>query len=506
MAALNIVHLFINAANSHANEVAIIEGRRQVRYGELMKRVQATAFNFREKEISKNDKVLVFIPMKAELYVTMLALLYIGACPVFLDEWVSISRLKACLKTVPCKAIVASRKLLIISWLISPLQKLIKMIPCNHVFTSEFPVPVEISADDTALITFTTGSTGVPKAANRTHAFLEAQRNALLPLIENDYQATLTLLPVVVLLNLSVGKTNVLPVKKLIVQKTFSINYAMQLIQQHHIQSIIASPAITVAMAKRVVQQKIITGVKQIITGGGPVFPDDAQHILRAFPQAYALGVYGSTEAEPVSMIAMNDLVNTTAEIMQYKGLPVGALHPDIQIAIIPFTKLAVPDQSAEEWEYLKLPYRCSGEIVVSGPHVLQAYLNNPAAQQQNKFFVADTLWHRSGDEGILDNNNLYFRGRCTEVIYYKGIIIYPLIQAWLLQRKVPIPEAAILLLNDQLLVVLEQKSKKMEVQVLIALKDTALANATIRYLPSIPKDKRHHTKIDYEKLRKLLQ
>ena len=31
---------------------------------------------------------------------------------------------------------------------------------------------VKVLHDDTALITFTTGSTGLPKAANRTHQFL----------------------------------------------------------------------------------------------------------------------------------------------------------------------------------------------------------------------------------------------------------------------------------------------------------------------------------------------
>ena len=38
------------------------------------------------------------------------------------------------------------------------------------------PVPTQkVAPEDTALVTFTTGSTGIPKGANRTHRFINAQ-------------------------------------------------------------------------------------------------------------------------------------------------------------------------------------------------------------------------------------------------------------------------------------------------------------------------------------------
>lgn len=502
----NIVQLFISAAGSNANGIAFIEGNRKITYAQLLQQVQATAAYHIKNGIDKDDKVLVFIPMKTKLYVIVLALLYIGACPVFLDEWVSISRLKECLKTVPCKAIVAEKKLLFVSLFISPLRKLIKLGSTVQYSLKIMNEPIPTWPGNTALVTFTTGSTGIPKAANRTHSFLNAQRNALHPLLAEAYQITLTLLPVVVLLNLSLGKTNVLPVKKIAVSNAGSVNYALQLIQRHCIKSIIASPAIMIAIAKGMIQHRIATSIGQVITGGGPVFPDEAQIMINGFPQADASVVYGSTEAEPISIINMKDLVCTAAETMQSKGLPVGVLHSDIRIAIILYTTDSIPDQSIDEWEKQQLRFGNSGEIIVSGPHVLQAYLNNNAAQRQNKFFVNETLWHRTGDEGMLDEkSNLYFRGRCTEIINYGEHIIYPILNAWLLQQKVAVQEAAILLMNNKLLLVLEQKNKLLQAQIIAAIQGTSLEGATICYLPSMPKDKRHNTKIDYEKLRQLL-
>ncbi|NJM17110.1 MAG: hypothetical protein HC896_18550 [Bacteroidales bacterium] len=63
----------------------------------------------------------------------------------------------------------------------------------------------------TALITFTTGSTGTPKAADRSHAFLKEQFNALLDEIKpsaNDVD--MPVLPIVLFVNLGVGCTSVI--------------------------------------------------------------------------------------------------------------------------------------------------------------------------------------------------------------------------------------------------------------------------------------------------------
>src|SRR5690606_1737492 len=71
---------------------------------------------------------------------------------------------------------------------------------------------VSVDADHTALITFTTGSTGTPKAARRSHGFLSRQFDALLDeLRPTEGDVDLTTLPIVLFINLGLGSTTVIP-------------------------------------------------------------------------------------------------------------------------------------------------------------------------------------------------------------------------------------------------------------------------------------------------------
>src|SRR5207244_2750528 len=77
------------------------------------------------------------------------------------------------------------------------------------------PPHAEIAActpDTPALLTFTSGSTGAPRAAVRSHGFLLAQHRVLsdcLGLVPGDID--LTTLPIVLLANLASRVTSVLP-------------------------------------------------------------------------------------------------------------------------------------------------------------------------------------------------------------------------------------------------------------------------------------------------------
>ena len=177
----NIVNLFLNASKAHPNNIAIIEKDNKVDYKTLEKQVKQTAMMLLSKGVRKGDRVLIFVPMSVSLYRVVLAVFYIGAVAVFLDEWVSKSRMEICCKIAKCKAFIASNKIRILSFLSKELRKTpIKIgteLPSEQSFLEHFEV---IDSNDTALLTFTTGSSGTPKAANRTHGFLNEQFKALL--------------------------------------------------------------------------------------------------------------------------------------------------------------------------------------------------------------------------------------------------------------------------------------------------------------------------------------
>jgi acyl-CoA synthetase (AMP-forming)/AMP-acid ligase II len=62
------------------------------------------------------------------------------------------------------------------------------------------------------------------------------------------------------------------------------------------------------------------------------------------------------------------------------------------------------------------------GEIVVSGDHVLTAYLGDPEANRSHKIRDGSVTWHRTGDAGRLDpEGRLWLMGRVKRRVLRRG-------------------------------------------------------------------------------------
>jgi acyl-CoA synthetase (AMP-forming)/AMP-acid ligase II len=486
----NIIHLFLRSEQLNGSTVALRHYENKITYSELLLKIKSRAAYLTSKGIVPGDKVLIFVPMGIDLYINVLALFYIGAAPVFIDEWVSIKRLSLCCTMVDCKAVIANRKLLLLSYLIGKLRAIpIKLLP-NGYSNKPSDHHHAVAANDTALITFTTGSTGLPKAANRTHSFLFAQYTALKPCIAKQGKQCYTTLPIVVLVNLALGRTVILPDKT-----SPSIPSALH---NNSIDSIISSPFLLTVLARQ--EAFSFPHIRHIITGGGAVQPSEAKQIQKKFPDAAVDIIYGSTEAEPISCINIHAVADTSCETFLQKGLPVGK-PVSIQLKII-----AVKDHSLTETASVELPVGEAGEIIVAGDHVLRQYINNPEATASTKIIEQNTVWHRTGDVGRLDSEgNLYFLGRCNEIIHWQQQIIYPLIISAIIKIQTPVKEAAMLLYKKQLCLILEKGEKMLQPQVATELTKLGITGAHHLYIKKIPKDPRHNTKVDYPALKKLV-
>ncbi len=119
----NISNLFLQKAKKQPTSIAIVEKENQITYGELAAEVFAYAGYLKEKGISKRDRVLVFVPVSIELYKMVLALIAIGAVPVFLDQWSSLKRLKQSAELADCKALLAGWKLILLAFFISVFRR-----------------------------------------------------------------------------------------------------------------------------------------------------------------------------------------------------------------------------------------------------------------------------------------------------------------------------------------------------------------------------------------------
>ncbi len=502
-ATFNIVEVFIKAAQAQPDTLALKQDKKQTTYRSLLSDVQHTAAAFLEKGVRPGDKVLVFVPVSPDLYRIVLALFYIGASPVFLDAWVSFRRLRACCEAVPCQAIIVARRLLWLVRLINPLRSIpIKLHPGIALPVAQQIVPpFATQPQNTALVTFTTGSTGTPKAADRTHAYLAAQLKALAPLIPEDSCTIVSTLPIVVLINLALGKATVLPPRKYKIKKSRSAAHLAAAIQEEHADTMIVSPA-TISQFTGF----SLPSIKYIITGGGPVFPQIAAQVRESFSQADATIVFGSTEAEPVSHLKADVIARTSPDTLFTLGLPVGFPDSNALVSIIPFSYQPVNGHTWEEWERLRCKDSVAGEIVVSGGHVLKHYINNPAAEAVNKIQVAGNTWHRTGDAGrIGDDGMIYFLGRCSEAILHNGKHLFPAIITYRFCSLTGAKNAALIEIKQKLTLVLEKPSILKQEELKCAMKQCGISAATIVYVKHIPKDPRHQTKTDYEHLYRML-
>jgi acyl-CoA synthetase (AMP-forming)/AMP-acid ligase II len=511
----NIVATFLKAASDDPQGVALVQDDATISYAQLRDNVTATAAYYQSRGIGKGDMVLVFVPMSLPLYRVVLALFYIGACPVFLDEWVSIGRLKECLKVVDCKALIAKPAYLFLSLFIGPMRR----IPVKIAAGRDVPMPAappsvsDVSGEDTALVTFTTGSTGIPKAANRTHDYLYAQLHALSPLLSGVASPCVTLLPIVVLLHLAAGKTAILPPKRFKALKPRSIAHLANAIASSSARGLIASPAIVsmlVNHAHSSADRRLhaaLGSIKSVITGGGPVYPSLAGQLTDCFPAATITAVYGSTEAEPISHIDAAELGEVSLETLLAKGLPVGLPDRAAEVAILALDA-EPPHISTEKTlgQYL-VPIGTPGEVIVAGNHVLKHYINNPAAEAQTKLLADGKVWHRTGDVGMLDaEGSLYLLGRCNQLFTWRRQSYHPAIITYALQALAGVGSAALLLQGSTPVLILEEQDRKHLPQVTSALPRVGLAGATVRFIRKIPKDPRHQTKVDYAKLKASLR
>lgn len=497
----NVFDLFYNAARESPDKPAIIYREKAISFSDLENAVSQAAAYFLHKGIRKGDRVLVFVPMSEDLYRTVLALFRIGAVAVFLDEWVSVKRLGECCRLAQCAAFIGTFKGRVIARLLPGLRSIPLHLGLKYDAGREVPAFPETHRDDTALITFTTGSTGTPKAAIRTHGLLFEQFQALIPLINPaPDDVCMPVLPIVLLINLGAGVTSVIADFNARKPDTLNPVQIAAQIRKHSVTSIIASPFFVKQLSRYLQGNALfLNTIRKILTGGAPVFPAEAKIYRNAFPHAEIGIVYGSTEAEPMSIIPADELIVSETG----RGLNVGKTEPGATVKIIHIQDDSISATDDEALENLEVAPGTIGEIIVSGTHVLRDYLHNPDALKRNKIFVGTKCWHRTGDSGFWDENgSLFLTGRCASLIRTPNGFLSTFLYENRLQLINGVEMGTIMLFGNELVAVVELSDPSQRNAVRTFMKSLPEAFADIVFVSKIPRDPRHNSKIDYEKLR----
>jgi olefin beta-lactone synthetase len=527
---MNIASILHDEATRRAGTTAIVHRGRTIAFDDLDRAVSAAARDLRAAGLGPGKRVLVLVPMSIELYVVLIALFRLRATAVIVDPSAGRARLDQSVTRVAPDALVAVPK----AHLLRLFSRAVRRIPLRiaiggyvpfarriRVCTTGVPDTVEPCPPDTpAIITFTSGSTGEPKAAVRTHGFLLAQHRALaasLSLIAGEVD--LTTLPIFLLANLASGVTSVVPDADLRAPGAIDPGPVLAQVRETGATRTVASPAFLLRLAGHSSASAGLAGMERIFTGGAPVFPRALDALAAAAPGAEIVAVYGSTEAEPIAEIERRQISEDDRRAMREgAGLIAGVPDPAVNLAILndrwstplgPWTE----DDFAREVLPPLAVFRgtagttSTGEIVVSGEHVLAGYLDG-RGDPETKIRVGERVWHRTGDAGYLDRSGrLWLLGRCAAKVDDEHGRVYPFAVECAASDVEGLRRSAFVRRDGARTLVVEPAGGADTATVIERVRErlTWARLADVLVVARIPVDARHNAKVDYPALEKLL-
>ena len=307
---------------------------------------------------------------------------------------------------------------------------------------------VEREPQDTAVILYTSGTTGTPKGAELTHANL--QRNAEVSSAMFGLGASAITLGALPLFH-SFGQTcglnaTIASGGTLTLIPRFDPGKALEIIQRDRVNLFEGVPTMYNAMLHHPERDQFDTSTLEICASGGSAMPVE---LMRGFERAFDCKVlegYGLSESSPVASFNPRDRERKPGSI----GVPIEG------------TEMKVVDDGGGDVRQGEV-----GEIVIRGHNVMKGYWANPEAS-------AETLrdgWLHTGDMATVDADGYFFIvDRKKDMIIRGGYNVYPREVEEVLYEHPDVIEAAVVGLQD------EQLGE--EVGAAVALKDGASATA----------------------------
>jgi long-chain acyl-CoA synthetase len=262
--------------------------------------------------------------------------------------------------------------------------------------------------EETGVILYTDGTTGVGKGVMLTHANIACntqQLRAWLPEMKDGKESVLAVFPFfhcvgwTGMQNLSIlaGWTNILVPRP-------ESQVVIEIMGKHKPALLPAMPEVYNGLLARGAFRKMpLSSVKGFLLSGGPL-PSEAIKQLKAKKNVPLVSIYGLAETSP--------MVTAT---------PWGGPEKSGTVGVpLPGTDLKIVDRETGTRE---LPSGEAGEVCVKGPQVMKGYCNAP----EKTAAVIREGWFYTGDVGFLDEEGyLTILGRKEDLIEVNGGSIHP--------------------------------------------------------------------------------
>jgi long-chain acyl-CoA synthetase len=293
------------------------------------------------------------------------------------------------------------------------------------------PAPVTIDPEAVAVLQYTGGTTGIPKAAELTHANITcncAQVIAGMRLTEDLPEIVLGVLPLFHIFALtSVMMLSVQMGSQMVLVPRFDLQDLLKTIARTKPTMFPAVPTIYSAILEEAGKRTLdLTSIRLCISGGAPL-PVETRDRFMALTKCELMEGYGLSETSPV--------VAFTPPGWTYKSGSVG-------VPVIG-TRVEIRDPANPE---VIMPQGERGEICIRGPQVMRGYWNRP---DETANVMTDGAL-RTGDVGYLDADGyLFLVDRIKDVIIAGGYNIYPRVIEEALYQHPAVKDAVVIAVAD---------------------------------------------------------
>ncbi|MDT2046874.1 MULTISPECIES: class I adenylate-forming enzyme family protein [Bacillaceae] len=408
-----IQHLVAERAMLSPHKEALVEGEQRYTYEMFSNQINRIANFLVSQGVTKGDRVGILARTTAAYPTVMMAIVKIGAVvsPLSenmtsyeLDHIIESGKLKALLHHQEFSTVVEGAKAIDQLDFTVTLEREPKFNEQFNKFSAKEPfINYEVTEEDTALMMFTSGTTGNAKGCMISHGgvrkYLESGRTEDLIHVEMHY---LFVHPFFHMSSMNSMFHCIKSGVTMVCSEETEPARILDVIEKEDITLLLALPPALTYLLEELEQNPRENLPWKLALSGGTKVPESLIRNLEKHGVTVAQG-YGSTEAWVISAWAPQmgwDKVNSVGKPIS--GVEVKVVNPE--------TREAVATGEI-------------GEVLVKSPYIFKGYWGNEAATQA----VLHDGWLSMGDAGKLDEDGfLYIDGRYKDVIVYGGDNIYP--------------------------------------------------------------------------------
>ncbi|CAB5034529.1 unannotated protein [freshwater metagenome] len=391
-------------------------------YEELDRAADALAVQLSQRGVARSDRVGLLLPSGGDWVVAAVAVSRLGAVFAGISPTLSVPERATLISLLGARLTLADPTLLeglplrAEIAVMKPGSRAIESAALEPV-ASDFPSPAfnDLAADhvaaddDAAVICFTSGTTGQPKAAVYCISQLRGiQSIDLGPGAEQRWGGGSPMLASTQFAH--VGMSTKLPWylrlgNTLHVMPRWRAEDALRLVAQHRISTLgVVAPQLALMLRSPLMDSLDLTCVTSIIAGGAASAPSLVREARERFGAGYSIR-YSSTESGGVG-------IATAFDSPEEDGLQtVGLARPGVEVRIA--DEQDSPLQTGEV-----------GELQLRSAAVMQHYWNDPSAT--NSALTADR-WLRTGDLASMDSTGrVMLAGRRSEMYIRGGYNVFP--------------------------------------------------------------------------------